>query len=123
MAEAPQPPYDFPVTGDRRAPQPFVYTPDELLGRVPIRLRRARDKRRLAAHLLAVVALVSLTAWWVLLPHGFAGPVVVVLTADHGVHVGDLPSLVFLAVAARSVLMVGRIARAMPVVVGAAEAG
>lgn len=95
---------------ERRAPRPLRYTGGELLGRQPIRLRRASDKRRLAAHVVAALALVALSAWWVLPLHAFAGPVLVTLTETHGVHAGDLPVLVFLAVAARSSVTAGRLA-------------
>jgi len=100
----------FDVVGDqeRRAPEPLFYTPEQLVGRAPIRLRRRSDRRRLAAHLLIATALLSLVSWWVLLPHVFAGPVVLSLTPDHGVHLGDLPSLLFGAVAGRSLLIAGR---------------
>jgi presenilin-like A22 family membrane protease len=90
------------VAPDRRAPEPRLYAPDQLLGRRPIRLRRRTDKIRFAAHLAVVVALVALSAWWVVPLHAFAGPVLVTLTATHGIHAGDLPVLVFLAVATRS---------------------
>ena len=94
---------------ERRAPQPFLFTPDELLGRRPIRLRRAADKRRLVAHLVLAAALVGLSGWWVVPLHAFAGPVLVTFTAEHGVHAGDLPVLGFLAVAGRSLLTAGRL--------------
>jgi hypothetical protein len=90
---------------ERRAPEPLFYTRAQLLGRSPIRLRRRRDKQRLAAHLAAAAAMVALTAWWVLPLHGFAGPVLFSLTTHHGVHAGDLPSLAFLAVALRSLVV------------------
>ena len=89
---------------DRRAPEPILYAPDQLLGRRPIRLRRRTDKIRFAAHLAAVVGLVALSIWWVVPLHAFAGPVLLTLTATHGIHEGDLPVLLFLAVAARSML-------------------
>lgn len=94
---------------DRRAPEPFLYTGEQLTGRAPIRLRRRRDKQRLAAHLVVAAALVGLTTWWVVPLHAFAGPVLVRLTPAHGVHVGDLPSLVFLAIAARSLVAARRL--------------
>jgi hypothetical protein len=94
---------------ERRAPQPFLFTPDELLGRRRIRLRRAADKRRLAAHLALAAALVALSGWWVVPLHAFAGPVLVTLTAGRGVHAGDLPVLAFLAVAARSLVSASRL--------------
>ena len=94
---------------ERRAPEPLLFTADQVLGRAPIRLRRRSDKIRFAAHLAAVATCLAATAWWVLPVHAFAGPVVVTLTATHGVHVGDLPSLLFLAVAARSTLAAGRL--------------
>jgi hypothetical protein len=93
-------------TVERRAPEPLVYRPEQLLGRRPIRLRRRSDKIRLAAHLAAVAVLVGLSIWWVVPLHAFAGPVLLTLTATHGVHVGDLPVLLFLAVAARSMMAV-----------------
>lgn len=92
------------VPEDRRAPQRKLFTPGQLLGTEPIRLRRASDKRRLVGHLLAVALLVALTGWWVVPAHSFAGPVLVRLSATQGVHRGDLPVLVFLAVAARSLV-------------------
>jgi hypothetical protein len=46
--------------------------------------------------------LVTLSAWWVIPLHSFAGPVLLRLTPGHGVHVGDLPTLPFLAAAAWS---------------------
>lgn len=97
---------------ERRAPEPLLYSADQLLGRAPIRLRRAADKRRLAMHLLLAALLVALTAWWVLVPHVFAGPTLLVLGAGHGVHLGDLPSLLFLAVAGRSLLVARGVALA-----------
>lgn len=98
---------------ERRSRERFVYSWDQLLGRAPIYTRRRRDKQRLVAHVVAVVVLVSLTTWWVVPLHPFAGPVLFTLTASHGVHVGDLPTLVFLAVAARSVLVVARRGRVL----------
>ena len=104
--------YDPLVDGERRAPEPLLYSKEQLLGRQPIRLRRRADKRRLAAHLLLAAALLSLAAWWVVPYHAFAGPVILSLTASHGVHLGDLPSLVFAAVAGRSLVLAGRVATA-----------
>jgi hypothetical protein len=97
---------------ERRTRERFLYSWDQLLGRAPIYTRRRRDKQRLAAHVAAVVLLVSLTLWWVVPLHTFAGPVLFTLTASHGVHAGDLPTLLFLAIAARSVLVVARRGRA-----------
>lgn len=93
---------------ERRSRERFIYSWDQVLGRAPIYTRRRRDKQRLAAHAAAVVALVSLTLWWVVPLHTFAGPVLFTLTGSHGVHAGDLPTLLFLAVAVRSVLVVAR---------------
>ena len=101
--------YDPARQGERRAPEPLLYTPEQVLGRSPIRLRRAADKRRLALNLAVAVALLALTVWWVFIPHSFAGPVVFVLTTDHGIHLGDLPSLAFVAVACRSLMAARRI--------------
>lgn len=97
---------------ERRAPEPLLYTPEQLAGRAPIRLRRRRDKLRLMAHLATAAALAVLTAWWVVPVHAFAGPVLLSLTAGHGVHVGDLPTLLFLAVAGRSLLQAVRLVTA-----------
>lgn len=96
---------------ERRAPESLRYTVDQLLGRVPIRLRRRTDKWRLIGHLLAVVALVGLAAWWVVPLHAFAGPVLIKLAPGRGVHAGDLPSLAFLALALRSTWVASRIVR------------
>jgi len=101
-------------TAERRAPQPLVYTPDQLLGRAPVRLRRRADKVRLAGHLAAAVALVGLSLWWVIPLHAFAGPVLLTLTATHGVHLGDLPTLLFGAVALRSLVVARRTFLATP---------
>lgn len=65
-------------------------------------VRGVTVEQRITANVLAAVALLALTAWWVLLPHGFSGPVLLALTPEHGVHEGDLPSLVFLLGAARA---------------------
>ena len=95
---------------ERRAPEPLLYSPEQLLGRRPIRVRRRSDKIRLVAHLVAVVLLVALSVWWVVPLHAFAGPVLLTLTATHGVHAGDLPVFVFLAIATRSMFAVQRLA-------------
>jgi hypothetical protein len=95
---------------ERRARQPFLYRPGQLLGRQPIRRRRAADKRRLAGHLLAVAALGGLSVWWIVPLHWFAGPVVLPLTAAHGVHVADLAVFGFAALALRSLSAARRIA-------------
>lgn len=87
---------------ERRAPERVLFSPDQLLGRRPIRLRRRSDKIRLAGHLVAISVLAALSIWWVVPLHAFAGPVLLTLTRTHGVHVGDLPVLVFFAVAVRS---------------------
>jgi hypothetical protein len=99
----------IPGGTERRAPEPLLFTPGQLTGRAPIRLRRRSDKFRLAGHLAAVAALLALTAWWVLPLHGFAGPVLLSLTSSHGVHAGDLPCLAFLALAGRSLFRAGRL--------------
>jgi hypothetical protein len=95
---------------ERRAPEPLLFSPEQLIGRQPIRVRRRSDKIRLAAHVVAVVLLVALSIWWVVPLHAFAGPVLLTLTATHGVHAGDLPVFLFLAVAARSGFAAQRIA-------------
>lgn len=97
------------VEQERRAPERALFTADQLLGRSPIWLRRTTDRRRLAAHVIAVVALVALTVWWVVPLHAFAGPVLLQLAPGHGVHAGDLPTLAFLALALRSLRSVQRI--------------
>jgi len=94
---------------DRRSAERFFYTKDQLLRRAPIHLRRRRDKERLVGHLGLAAALVGLSVWWVIPLHDFAGPVLVALTPSHGVHVGDLPTLVFLAVAGRSLVAAARL--------------
>jgi len=97
--------YDLAANGDRRAPERRFYSGDQLVGRTPIRLRRASDKRRLAMHLLLAVLLLSVAAWWVFVPPVFVSPVVLVFNQGHGVHLADLPALLFVAVAARSLLV------------------
>lgn len=83
-----------------------------MLGRAPIRLRRRSDKARLAAHVCATLAMAALIAWWVLPVHAFTGPVLFMFAPGRGVHLGDLPALVFLLVAARSVVVSAGIVRA-----------
>lgn len=87
---------------ERRAPEPLLYRAEQLRGRSRIYFRRRRDKVRFAAHVGAAGGLVALSWWWVVPAHSFAGPVLVKLTGSHGVHLGDLPTLLFLAVAAWS---------------------
>jgi hypothetical protein len=87
---------------ERRAPEPLLYSTEQLRGRSRIYFRRRRDKVRFAAHVSAACGLVALSWWWVIPVHSFAGPVLVKLTPGHGVHVGDLPTVPFLAVAAWS---------------------
>ena len=97
---------------ERRAPEPLLYTGEQLAGRAPIRLRRRRDKTRLAYHLVLALVLAGLSLWWVVPHHSFSGPVVLDLAGPegaHGVHLGDLPSLVFVAVAARSAVQACRL--------------
>ena len=65
-------------------------------------MRRRRDKLRFAAHVGAAGGLVALSWWWVIPVHSFAGPVLVKFAPGHGVHLGDLPTLPFLAAAAWS---------------------
>ncbi|MGI8575687.1 MAG: hypothetical protein ACR2MA_10195 [Egibacteraceae bacterium] len=107
---------------DRRAPEPLLYTSDQLVGRAPLRLRRRSDKIRLAAHLVAAAALIGLTAWWVLPLHAFAGPVLMTFAPGRGVHAGDLPSLMFVALALRSCWVAGRIVRTTAAVRGSTAA-
>lgn len=99
---------EVPTPNERRNRERFLYTWDQLLGRAPIYTRRRRDKQRLFGHLSAVIGLVGLTLWWVVPLHDFAGPVLLTFGPGRGVHVGDLPTLGFLAVAARSFLVVAR---------------
>lgn len=96
---------------DRRAPQSRFYTLDQVLGRAPIRLRRRSDKVRLVAHACATVAMAALVAWWVLPVHTFTGPVLFAFAPGRGVHLGDLPAVVFGLVAARSVVVSASIVR------------
>lgn len=97
------------TVGDRRTRSRFFYTKDQLLGRAPIYMRRRSDKHRLIAHVALVIVLVSLSLWWVIPLHAFAGPVLLTLTPSHGVHLGDLPTLGFLAVALRSAVLATRL--------------
>ncbi|MGD9797993.1 MAG: hypothetical protein AB7H43_10215 [Acidimicrobiia bacterium] len=90
---------------ERRARQRLLYTADQLLGRAPIYTRRTSDKWRLVVHLGGSLTLIGLAGWWVLPVHAWAGPVLLTLTASHGVHLGDLPALAFLAVALRSAVV------------------
>ena len=87
---------------ERRAPEPLLYSTEQLRGRSRIYFRRRTDKVRFAAHVGGACGLAALSWWWVIPVHSFAGPVLVRLTPGHGVHVGDLPTLPFLAVAAWS---------------------
>jgi hypothetical protein len=89
---------------DRRTPEPLLYSTAQLQGRSRIYFRRRRDKVRFAAHVGAAGGLVALSLWWVIPLHSFAGPVLLRLTPGHGVHVGDLPTVPFLVVAAWSVV-------------------
>ena len=89
---------------ERRTPEPLLYSTAQLQGRSRIYFRRRRDKVRFAAHVGGAGGLVALSLWWVIPLHSFAGPVLLRLTASHGVHVGDLPTLPFLVVAAWSVV-------------------
>jgi hypothetical protein len=87
---------------ERRTPEPLLYTPAQLRGRSRIYLRRRSDKVRFAAHVGGAFGLVALSLWWVIPLHSFAGPVLLKLTPGHGVHLGDLPTVPFLVVAAWS---------------------
>lgn len=84
---------------ERRTPEPLLYSTAQLQGRSRIYFRRRRDKVRFAAHVGAAGGLVALSLWWVIPVHSFAGPVLLMLTPSHGVHVGDLPTVPFLLVA------------------------
>jgi hypothetical protein len=42
---------------------------------------------------LKLVVLVALLATWVLIPHPLGGPVVITLSNDRGIHLGDLIGL------------------------------
>ena len=90
---------------DRRKPEPLLYSTAQLQGRSRIYLRRRSDKARFAAHIGGAAGLVALSLWWVIPLHSFAGPVLLTLSPGHGVHVGDLPTLPFLTVAAWSGVM------------------
>ncbi|MBW3606253.1 MAG: hypothetical protein KY460_15390 [Actinobacteria bacterium] len=100
-----------PSQRERRAPQRLLYTVDQLLGRSPIWLRRRADKLRLAGHLVGSVALCALSVWWVVPQHWFSGAVLIVFAPGRGVHVGDLPTVVFLGLAVRSVRSARRLLR------------
>ena len=97
-----------PPTERRKSEQGFFYTKDQLLRREPIYLRRRSDKQRLIGHVCLAGGLVGLSAWWVIPLHDFAGPVLLTLAPGRGVHVGDLPTLGFLAVAGRSMARAAR---------------
>lgn len=102
---------------ERRGRQRVLYSRAQLLGRSPIYLRRRRDKQQFAAHLAAALFLLGLSLWWVIPLHSFAGPVLFTFAPGHGVHEGDLVTLFFLAVAARSVVKAVLIGRRRPVAV------
>ena len=89
---------------ERRAPEPLLYSPEQLQGRSRIYFRRRTDKVRFAAHVGGACGLVALSLWWVIPLHSFAGPILVKLTPGHGVHLGDLPTVPFLLVAAWSAI-------------------
>lgn len=110
MDQSPSPGAGAP-RNERRAPQRRLYTVDQLLGRRPIRLRRRSDKVRLAVHAVATFVLCALTVWWVLPMHAFTGPVLFIFAPGRGVHVGDTPTLAFVAIAARSLGIAVRIMR------------
>lgn len=55
--------------------------------------------RRRAGRLLLAVALVIVFAWWVGPAHTWDGPVLVSLSASHGIHAGDLPAVPLLVAA------------------------
>ncbi len=98
-------------TVERRAPARLPYTVDQLLGRAPIWLRRREDKLRLVGHLVVAIALVALSAWWVVPRHAFSGPVLFTVATGRGVHVGDLLTVAFVPLAGRSLWAAGRILR------------
>jgi hypothetical protein len=100
-----------PGASERRTSERFLYSKDQLLRRSPIYVRRRRDKQRLAAHLGGAGVLIALSVWWVIPLHSFAGPVLFTLTRTHGVHIGDLPTLVFLAVAGRWLVTAARLSQ------------
>jgi hypothetical protein len=71
------------------------------------------EARRVAVWLLRFIGalgLVWLTVWWVVPPHSFSGPVIWVIDGKdgHGLHLGDLPAVLFLVAAAWLVLPVRR---------------
>lgn len=100
-----------PSQRERRARQRPLYSVDQLLGRSPIWLRRRSDKLRVAAHVTGVVALCALSVWWVVPQHWFSGGVLIVIAPGRGVHVGDLPTVVFLGLAVRSARSARRLLR------------
>jgi hypothetical protein len=83
---------------ERRAHTAVSYSWDELRGRSQLYLRRRRDKERLALHLMVIVAMAGLTAWWVVPHHSFSGRVVYILSPGRGIHVGDLPAAAFVLI-------------------------
>jgi hypothetical protein len=54
-----------------------------------------------SAMVAALVCSWLATGWWVVADHPFAGPVLFAVTEEHGVHLGDLPAVVVLAVASQ----------------------
>jgi hypothetical protein len=100
---------------ERRAPEPIVYSSAQLRGSQRIYLRRRRDKVRFAGHVAGALGLIALSLWWVIPLHSFTGPVLVQLTAGHGVHIGDLAVPLFLLAAAWSVSEARRMLLARPV--------
>lgn len=99
------------VTVDRRSAGRGAYSRAQLLGRAPIRLRRRGDRLRLTLHLAFALGLLGLSVWWVIPFHPFAGPVLFVVAPGTGVHLGDLPTLGFVALAARLVVGGARLLR------------
>jgi hypothetical protein len=50
--------------------------------------------RRGAKRAIIAVVVLALLAAWVLIPHPLEGPVLFTISADHGVHLGDLIGVV-----------------------------
>lgn len=52
-----------------------------------------RSLRERCAYGVLAFALALFATWWVGPPHTWDGPVLLTLTASHGVHLGDLPAI------------------------------
>jgi hypothetical protein len=72
-------------------------------------LRRRRAKEMLVAHGFVVAAMAALTAWWVVPHHAFSGRTIYVFSPGRGLHLGDLPAVLFVLV---GLFSLGQVVRA-----------